>query len=142
MVLQIGHLGGHVERVLVAAAGGLQVELQLDPPAVEKLHDSTASEGGCRQSGEFGLILPPLLSRSEPRWTLLKAGHCLQTGASPLPPEAPPADVITDLDAPPPPLQHTFLGSSCFLQLVKMESGLRLSPELVKSIDRGSEGFL
>lgn len=54
--VQIGHLGCHIEQVLVAAVSGLQVDRQLDPPAVEKVHDTTTSEGGCcAQSGVFSL---------------------------------------------------------------------------------------
>lgn len=45
--VQIGHRGCYTKHILVAAVFGLQVHGQLDPPAVEKIHDIAGSGQGC-----------------------------------------------------------------------------------------------
>lgn len=41
--VQVGHRGRQAEQTLIAAVSGLQMDRQLDPPAVEKIHDITTS---------------------------------------------------------------------------------------------------
>lgn len=55
--VQVGHGGRQAEQALIAAVCGLQVDRQLDPPAVQKIHDGSASAWGWRaESGVFGLV--------------------------------------------------------------------------------------
>lgn len=39
--VQISHGGGQSEQVLILAVAGLEVDRQLNPPAVDKIHDTT-----------------------------------------------------------------------------------------------------
>lgn len=55
--VQVGHGGRQAEQALIAAVCGLQMDRQLDPPAVQKIHDGSASAWGWRaESGVFGLV--------------------------------------------------------------------------------------
>lgn len=50
--VQIGHCGRQAKQALISAVFGLQMDRQLDPPAVEKIHAITTSAWGwCTESG-------------------------------------------------------------------------------------------